>query len=603
MTELCDPSRSEENTDAVDCKTWLDEIGLGHYAPVFFKNFSEPDGKTLAKKKILNLRTEHLSSMNITNFEHQKAIIQHLKSLLDQNEFSPISKSETIAGPPRKKSIIFISQNRTDDVGVEIENRVEDKYKDYISEGMTGSEGTVQSRRGSLQSNSSSRRSSTVSPGDMSVPSIPQEAIRAAIANAAVVASSGDPSSNVSSSRPSSSRSTGTNRSGGAAGGTGSIPARSRTPSPLTRRASFDSRVWGSISKLRGNESAKTTALENLRKGIAESAAREAMEKPRRRWSVSRADEAAQAVLAHSHSQAQMPSHGSLQGVLQTTGSARDLSSTIQRQSSVLSSMNKGKLYGNLAQQLDIAQKDVERIQLEHINHFKDTIGCEIGNVLFLNEHTRELLLYDSGAWFRFPCAAGIEGSCAMTGSAVNVTDAYSDLRFNKNIDDATGVRTRNILCQPVRMNRGGGRVVGVVKMINKHTGEPFDESDQEILSVCVQRVADDLHIHFRDLMEMMDRFAHIAKLIVTQPVTFRKQEKSYYEQTRVSAVRRHSDGIAGMRAQIANRIKQSDTEKQTPVISSKVVSFEDKEKLVRKTQRRESYAAQLRNNTSSSRS
>lgn len=46
--------------------------------------------------------------------------------------------------------------------------------------------------------------------------------------------------------------------------------------------------------------------------------------------------------------------------------------------------------------------------------------------------------------------------------------DAYCDPRFNHTVDKLTGYRTKTILCMPIFI-RGG--VIGVVQMVNKHSG------------------------------------------------------------------------------------------------------------------------------------
>ncbi len=49
----------------------------------------------------------------------------------------------------------------------------------------------------------------------------------------------------------------------------------------------------------------------------------------------------------------------------------------------------------------------------------------------------------------------------------------------------------------PVRANRGGGMIIGVVMLINKRdeVGKivPFDVHDEEALAMCVSRVSEDL--------------------------------------------------------------------------------------------------------------
>src|SRR4051794_18211910 len=58
----------------------------------------------------------------------------------------------------------------------------------------------------------------------------------------------------------------------------------------------------------------------------------------------------------------------------------------------------------------------------------------------------------------RFPADRGIAGHVATTGEVLNVSDPYSDSRFNPNVDRQTGYLTRSILCGPLRSR--DGRVV-----------------------------------------------------------------------------------------------------------------------------------------------
>jgi HD-GYP domain-containing protein (c-di-GMP phosphodiesterase class II) len=73
----------------------------------------------------------------------------------------------------------------------------------------------------------------------------------------------------------------------------------------------------------------------------------------------------------------------------------------------------------------------------------------------------------------------GIAGSVADTGQVINITDAYADARFNRDIDAATGYRTRTILCVPMRDAQG--EVTGVLQALNKHAGV-FTDEDAELL-------------------------------------------------------------------------------------------------------------------------
>jgi GAF domain-containing protein len=84
----------------------------------------------------------------------------------------------------------------------------------------------------------------------------------------------------------------------------------------------------------------------------------------------------------------------------------------------------------------------------------------------------------ESGEGLRIPLGSGIAGAVAASGVAVRVDDAYRDPRFNREVDERTGFRTRSVLALPVRDREG--RVFGVAQLLNRRDGRVFDASDEE---------------------------------------------------------------------------------------------------------------------------
>lgn len=81
----------------------------------------------------------------------------------------------------------------------------------------------------------------------------------------------------------------------------------------------------------------------------------------------------------------------------------------------------------------------------------------------------------------RFPLSMGIAGEVAQARVGINIPDAYSDPRFNPEIDTQTGYRTYSILCLP--MTSSNGRLIGVIQVLNKNGGGAFDEEDEMLLT------------------------------------------------------------------------------------------------------------------------
>jgi signal transduction histidine kinase len=88
----------------------------------------------------------------------------------------------------------------------------------------------------------------------------------------------------------------------------------------------------------------------------------------------------------------------------------------------------------------------------------------------------------------RLKIPEGIAGWVAQTGETVNIPDAYADDRFNREVDRASGYRTRSLLTMP--MLNTHGKVVGVVQVLNKSDGQAFDKEDEDLLRALTSQAA-----------------------------------------------------------------------------------------------------------------
>ena len=77
--------------------------------------------------------------------------------------------------------------------------------------------------------------------------------------------------------------------------------------------------------------------------------------------------------------------------------------------------------------------------------------------------------LPDKQETLRIKVDQGIAGYVARSGKLVNIQDAYKHPKFFKGVDKNTGFHTRNMLCFPIKDNKG--RVVGVAELVNKTDG------------------------------------------------------------------------------------------------------------------------------------
>ena len=116
------------------------------------------------------------------------------------------------------------------------------------------------------------------------------------------------------------------------------------------------------------------------------------------------------------------------------------------------------------------------------------SIGADRGTLYLIDRKADELWSKvaqgDGMVEIRLPIGKGLAGHVARVGEAVNITDAYSDPRFNPEIDRKSGYSTRTVLCMPMRNKNG--EIIGVFQLLNKRIGHfgPEDEAFIEALSV-----------------------------------------------------------------------------------------------------------------------
>jgi signal transduction histidine kinase len=90
------------------------------------------------------------------------------------------------------------------------------------------------------------------------------------------------------------------------------------------------------------------------------------------------------------------------------------------------------------------------------------------------------------GKTIRLQLHQGVAGLVAATGESILLDDAYADARFYRAVDEATGYRTRQILCVPIKSRRGD--VLGALELLNKRRGT-FTPEDEEVLRLLATQV------------------------------------------------------------------------------------------------------------------
>jgi adenylate cyclase len=110
----------------------------------------------------------------------------------------------------------------------------------------------------------------------------------------------------------------------------------------------------------------------------------------------------------------------------------------------------------------------------------------------------------------RIPIDKGIAGWVAQNKTILNIEDAYSDERFNPEVDKKTGYHTRSILCGPV-INLEG-ELLGVVQIINKKIAQ-FSEQDEKVFRILSQQIAISLD-NFYLSKKVMSNYEKVSVLL-----------------------------------------------------------------------------------------
>ena len=117
------------------------------------------------------------------------------------------------------------------------------------------------------------------------------------------------------------------------------------------------------------------------------------------------------------------------------------------------------------------------------VSKFTELMDADRSTLYLLDEERDELwtkVLQGEGMKeIRLALGQGIAGHVAQSGEVVRIEEAYDDDRFNPEVDQLSGYRTRSMLCVPMRNHHG--LIAGVVQVLNKKDG-PFTGDDEEVL-------------------------------------------------------------------------------------------------------------------------
>ncbi|MDY6878516.1 MAG: GAF domain-containing protein [Chloroflexota bacterium] len=142
-------------------------------------------------------------------------------------------------------------------------------------------------------------------------------------------------------------------------------------------------------------------------------------------------------------------------------------------------------------------QETVQHFTPEHeiLALLDETLECALvlldatdGSLALVDEETDELvfvLVYgtvrETLPGYRFDRKLGIAGWVAEHASPVFVRDVCADRRFLPEVDEHFDFVTHSLVAVPLAAR---GKVLGVIEVVNKRSGENFTEDDATLLSV-----------------------------------------------------------------------------------------------------------------------
>ncbi|RNF13831.1 putative cAMP specific phosphodiesterase, partial [Trypanosoma conorhini] len=111
---------------------------------------------------------------------------------------------------------------------------------------------------------------------------------------------------------------------------------------------------------------------------------------------------------------------------------------------------NKEKAEAMLTMATQLARDNLDEAVLANsiMNTAKALTESDRCSIFLVKDDTLEAH-FEDGNIVTIPISAGIAGFVAQSGETVNISDAYADERFNREVDKATGYRTKTILCMP----------------------------------------------------------------------------------------------------------------------------------------------------------
>jgi signal transduction histidine kinase len=146
---------------------------------------------------------------------------------------------------------------------------------------------------------------------------------------------------------------------------------------------------------------------------------------------------------------------------------------------------------------------DIQQVLPVTLSAVAEIAGAEGSSILLIDPETKAMSFHvaagpgaEAAKVVRLPPGEGICGHVARTGKPLIVNDPARDQRHYGQVDQATGITTRNLLCVPLST---GDRLWGVLELVNKHAGKDFDDQDLHLVETVAPQIAlalENAHLH-----------------------------------------------------------------------------------------------------------
>lgn len=167
-------------------------------------------------------------------------------------------------------------------------------------------------------------------------------------------------------------------------------------------------------------------------------------------------------------------------------------------------------------EQIDPSTTDINPLLDQILYNALVVIQASDGSMLVVDDETGELVFVlsrgsmpqDRLAGIRIPTGKGIAGWVAANRKPAIVNNTEQDDRFYGAIDRKISYRTHSVLAVPII---GYGEVLGVIEIINKNNGLPFNEMDQLLLTILCRFAGEVLHAKLEDANDSAEEVSSAA--------------------------------------------------------------------------------------------